>query len=456
MQDFKYGTININDNEDSIPIERKLSSLISMKLFGSYNKTKRTKTNRIIETDNNCIKIEKELLNCDSDKLILETKFEGNEKETIEKINNSNPLNLNTKIPPISEVYQDNIENRQLSKEKIENKFKDMRSSLILKRRNNIFLSQTQNFKEKRHNYNRLCDENNANKFNSENIDNIEHSDYLKRINEKREDKSQSILINFPPQINGNVFNRSQANVMKRDSLNLNESNRNIKKFIKRNNLSISEKSITNNSISEYSEEAEINLSSLIGFEGKNLNKKKLNIIKGQLFEKYETKKKSSINKLDPTYFQILCSTFCLCKAKVRRENLFLDECQKLMGNYLDYLSIIRFLKEFDRLKKILFSDSQLKLFSYLPKANLRFKNDQLKIDSLYGDIFLDKKEKNKKDNIHIQYSKLFDSYVKLLGQSVNCETNKKINKRMIIFMDKDMKCCFEDVVNNYLEQITQ
>jgi hypothetical protein len=179
------------------------------------------------------------------------------------------------------------------------------------------------------------------------------------------------------------------------------------------------------------------------------------------MFNDYEKKKKSSINKIDPSTCQILNYLCCCCGKKTRKEINFLDECEKIMGNYLDYLSIIKFLKEFNRLKKILFSDSQLKVFSYLPKPNISYKNNKLKMDSLYNDIFEDdknnqyKKKGNNKNN-HVQYSKIFSSYISLMGKEFQCGSLKRINKRLISYMDKDMKKCFEGVVNNYLEQVTQ
>ena len=82
-------------------------------------------------------------------------------------------------------------------------------------------------------------------------------------------------------------------------------------------------------------------------------------------------------------------------------------------------------------------------------------------MDSLYNDIFEDdknnqyKKKGNNKNN-HVQYSKIFSSYISLMGKEFQCGSLKRINKRLISYMDKDMKKCFEGVVNNYLEQVTQ
>ena len=42
------------------------------------------------------------------------------------------------------------------------------------------------------------------------------------------------------------------------------------------------------------------------------------------------------------------------------------------------------------------------------------------------------------------------------MGKEFQCDNLKRINQRMISYMDKDMRRCFEDVVNNYLEQVTQ
>ena len=270
----------------------------------------------------------------------------------------------------------------------------------------------------------------------------------LKMIDENR-NNSKSIFTNNSQTSN---LELEGDNLEKENVVEI--SNQNIKKFLKNIQLDETKTLITNISGSNIIDEK--NLDEEVE-EKNNINNKKLKIIKGQLFNKYEKNKKTSIGKLDIGIFQILNLIFCRCKKNVKKNNLFLDECTNVMGNYLDYLRILKLFKEFNRMKKILFSNSQLKLFSYLPKPNLRYKNDELKIDNLYGDIFTnDKSNKNKNNNNHIQYSKLFESYVKILGQKPQCDNEKKINKRMITFMDNEMKDCFEDVVNGYLEQITE
>jgi hypothetical protein len=461
---FNYN-INNNSNdakEESIPIERKNSSSFSMKLFGDYNKPKR------VMTDSNKDFFESERLNTEKRLLITESNDKVLSLEN-EKLNKFYTPKNNQNLNPLLDTHE-NINKENLRKSnKFDENFHRIKSAILIKRRNNLYYKDDENPRNTQFglsNKNKVVINESNNKediyknFPSEEIkEDIEFLDNLKRIEEKKDDKTHSILINFPEQnFQTPLNNLDGINNKKEDSFDSNVSNKKIKKFIKRNNVSLSESDITNNTISEISSDQEISKSLYEdAFEGKNINVKKLKIIKGQLFDKYENKKKASTNKLDPSYLQIIALSFCKCKKKVKKENIFLNECQNLMGNYLDYLRIIKFLKEFDRLKKIVFSDPQLKLFSYLPKPNLKFKNEKLNLDSLYGDIFMNDKEKiTNKNNNHIQYSKLFDAFVKLIGQNGKCEANKKVNKRMIAYMDKDMKHCFEDVVNNYLEQITQ
>lgn len=483
-------SVNVSNNnynkkkEDSIPLERKNTDLFSLKLFDDYQKAKKTITSSLKDFEFDCVNTEKRNLITDSNEKIFsesEEKDSFRKRYTIQydrqKLNN----NLNDagfyKINSDKELSYEEAKNKHT--ESIDNGLKKLMSNFINKRRNNIYNKSP---KAKRKSIPLFSSEqkiegeiidleelNNNHKNNNsqgsfEMAANLAFFKNLQQIEEKKADKSHSILINnsqlkenlnFIPDTNKEELQQQQNDY-------LNTSNYNIKKFIKANHIELSRSTITNNTQSDNAEdeeeEQEDNFYADNNIEGKNQNEKKLKIIKGQLFDKYEHKMKSSVNRLDPGPFKILGFLFCRCKKRVKQEIIFMNECQKLMGNYLDYLRIIKFLKEFNRLKKILFSDSQLKIFSYLPKPNLRFKNNELKIDSLYGDIFNDKEKNNKKsNNIHIEYSKLFESYVKILGANTSdCEANKKINKRMITYMDKEMKHCFEEVVKSYIDQVIQ
>jgi len=483
---FNQNQLKLDIKDDSIPIERIDSSTLSYKLFGGYNKPKKILSINQEAFETEYLNTEKKLLITDQNENFVQ--FDKEKHDGF--LNSFKERNIDYASILIEKSKENNNKN---STRKIDDNFNKIKSAFQMKRRNNLYSKFPKDKNNEISNNNEFIqytnkkDKNiifsniNSHEFNDfeefnkktrnslyylEMKEDVEYTDNLKKIEEKKDDKSISILINLPEKldkksmnIEGELFNvNNYKNKKEEDSLDTKISNNNIKRFIKKNNLEITESSITNNNISEVdSQDGNDGFSHDNTFEDKNINEKKLKIIKGQLFEKYEGKKKMSINKLDPSYFEILGLTFCVCKKQIKKENVFLDECQKLMGNYLDYLRIIKFLKEFDRLKKILFSNSQLKIFSYLPKPNLRFKNNELKIDSLYGDIFMNDKENiTKKKNNHIQYSKLFDSYVKMQSQQSTCDANKKINKRMIAYMDKDMKHCFEEVVNNFLEQITQ
>jgi len=174
----------------------------------------------------------------------------------------------------------------------------------------------------------------------------------------------------------------------------------------------------------------------------------KLVLLEGVSYEELEKTRLKNSGILDIGTWQLLSLTFCFCKKKIKQKNEFLDQCQVLMGKYLDYIKIIELLKEFNRLKKILFSNNQLRLFSYLPNPILTYKNEELNVDNLYQDIFFGAKAQTKK------LSKLLKSYVNVLGKQTDCVNEKKINDRIIDFMDDELKNCFETVVANYLNHV--
>lgn len=173
----------------------------------------------------------------------------------------------------------------------------------------------------------------------------------------------------------------------------------------------------------------------------------KLILLQGISFEEFKKSRMKSAGVLDIGIWQLLSMTFCPCSKRIKKNNEFLESCQGLMGKYLDYIKIIELLKEFNRLKKILFSNNQLRLFSYLPNPILNYKDDELEVDSLYKDIFFGAKVQTKK------LSKLLNSYVKVLGKQSDCENEEKINNRIIDFMDTQLKKCFESIISNYLHQ---
>lgn len=182
--------------------------------------------------------------------------------------------------------------------------------------------------------------------------------------------------------------------------------------------------------------------------KSKDLTKldQKLILLQGVSFDQFEKKRQKSAGMLEVGILQLLSLTFCSCRKKERKKNDFLEKCQNLMSKYLDYIKIIELLKEFNRIKKILFSNNQLKLFSYLPNPIIKYKNDDLKLDSFYKDLFINPGESQK-------FSKLLDSYVKVLGKQSNCPYEQRANDRIIELMDSELKKCFDNLIKNYLSQ---
>jgi len=305
------------------------------------------------------------------------------------------------------------------------------------------------------------------------NFINQSNSDHNYNINDK--DNKLSDELDYKTNIN---FNKNQINLKEIILTQKNDNNKN--KIFKRPDENIQkfytnliENKIISDNISEFSEdsnkEAKLNnpiensLNENLYVDNSNKseikNKRplrnrsckiddKLILLEGISFEEFKKNKMNYSGVLDIGIIQLFILTFCFCKKTVKRKNDFLFECQNEMGKYLDYIKIIELLKEFNRLKKILFSNNQLKLFSYLPNAKVKYINDEFDIDNLYQDIFMGAKEEPKK------LSKLLHSFVQVKSKQTNCSNEKKINERIIDYMDKELKKCFESIASNYLNMV--
>jgi hypothetical protein len=100
------------------------------------------------------------------------------------------------------------------------------------------------------------------------------------------------------------------------------------------------------------------------------------------------------------------------------------------MKKYRDYLDIIKQLQEFTKLKLIIFSKSQRKLFSLATKPKVTIDSKNILDNYLHGQIFEDVMSST--DEVYKAYNKL------------NKKKDSIIDTRLVSLMDKDLK--------NYLE----
>jgi hypothetical protein len=128
-----------------------------------------------------------------------------------------------------------------------------------------------------------------------------------------------------------------------------------------------------------------------------------------------------------------IMNDFFHCKFK-KRIITFYDVAYKKLNGYLDFLKIIKLLKEFRQLKRIVFNDTQYRIFKNHEKQVIN-ENDEVE------------------DHVESQpkYYELFTKYLKAKEKS----DNDKVYQRLIDNFDQNLKNIFEkiqDANNNSLQ----
>lgn len=153
-------------------------------------------------------------------------------------------------------------------------------------------------------------------------------------------------------------------------------------------------------------------------------------------FTLFEEKMQMKEGILHISYLKIFHTLFCkFCIKKAKNRHNSLEKCYNDMKKYLDYIDIIKLLQEFTKLKIILLSQSQVKIFSQIskPKINFNSQNDMVN-DYLHGKIF---------ENPKFSMNELYDAFVKLSDRK-----DSVIDSRLISLMDDDMRNLFNTIGN--------
>lgn len=82
-------------------------------------------------------------------------------------------------------------------------------------------------------------------------------------------------------------------------------------------------------------------------------------------------------SKLTLSYLDILKLSFCKCNKEIKKKKHLLQLGQKEMYKYLDYLDIVKSLQDVSKIKVVIFSENQLKIFDQIGKVQLRERNDE-------------------------------------------------------------------------------
>lgn len=156
----------------------------------------------------------------------------------------------------------------------------------------------------------------------------------------------------------------------------------------------------------------------------KSLNEKEhlLKLLKGKLDGLKANKKGIKLGT-----FRLIKLVLCFCTRKQKENWKIINNAYFKLTRYLDYLQITQTLQEYKRMKKIIFSPVQEKLFRVYSKPK----------------IFKDMKQ-NKSTKMEIQnnkYTSLYQNYC-----FIKENNNELKNERLLKFMDEDYKKIFEEI----------
>jgi len=283
--------------------------------------------------------------------------------------------------------------------------------------------------------------------------------------NTKKEDLSISkIKINDNPNINKISYNHDYIEEIKSpnkikiesrenrlNSLNsysncYNE-NKNIEEDAKNINTEINQRS----KVKEFNEKIEVvDVNQIHSIEH---NSKKVNLIKSEtpnrnasnifviddkirsnFYEKLSIYKKDSEYYYKLKWYEVISIKLCTCTNLCKKKKKIYNLSSLKLFKYLDFLNILKYLQEFNKMKKIYFSRKQLDLFSISSKPIISL--EKLNKYQRYKNILENQINKDK-------YLDMLYTYKRFLQKSENNEKLKKLTENM----DPQIKNIFDEVL---------
>lgn len=141
--------------------------------------------------------------------------------------------------------------------------------------------------------------------------------------------------------------------------------------------------------------------------------------------------KKDKSSEMSVSCIDIINIAVCICSRNEKKKKKVLNYALEKMTDYLDLLKIIKFIQELRKLKKIIFSESQNKIFSLFSMPIISLSNlDEENITTC----------NNLKPELN-DYS-LFTNYCDILNHQEDC-----INRRLLQYMEANHKVIFDKTV---------
>ena len=130
--------------------------------------------------------------------------------------------------------------------------------------------------------------------------------------------------------------------------------------------------------------------------------------------------------------FQIICNVFCFwCTPRLKRNRILLLQAENKINYYMDIVTYIKTIQEFELLKDMLLDKKSLKLFQFLSKSAIKIVNDRFVFCHRFGKEFVPYKKMNE-----YEIDKLYLCYQKMLLDKANLSKDKQ---KLINFLKNEI-----------------
>jgi len=182
-------------------------------------------------------------------------------------------------------------------------------------------------------------------------------------------------------------------------------------------------------------------ISNSINSPHKNINKKNKSrskefkqnqIIVDNKIEGVKSIKNNEQNFIKLNIFQIICNVFCFCcSPRLKRTRILLSQAENKINYYMDIVTYIKTIQEFELLKDMLLDKKSLKLFQFLSKSAIKIVNDRFVFCHRFGKEFVPYKKMNE-----YEIDKLYLCYQKMLLDKANLSKDKQ---KLINFLKNEI-----------------
>ncbi len=137
--------------------------------------------------------------------------------------------------------------------------------------------------------------------------------------------------------------------------------------------------------------------------------------------ENVKSNKKNEINFIKLNLFQIICNVFCFwCSPRLKRNRILLSQAENKINYYMDIITYIKTIQEFELLKDMLLDKKSLKLFQFLSKSAMKIDHDRFVFCHRFGKEFVPYKQMNE-----YEIDKLYSVYQKMILDKANLSKEK-------------------------------